>query len=607
MTLAPDTCDIDFGDDAPALPVEVCDIDFDAPDRTPPKWAFAPSVVNDGRWTYRDYQIRSFDAVLAAFREGYQSVIMVQATGTGKTVAFAHLARVVVDAGGKVLIIAHAEELLDQAKDKIERSTGIVAEKEKAHHHASLAAKIVVGSVQTLAKSSRLEGFPRHHFDLIITDECHRSRAKSYEKVLGYFTGKKLGVTATADRGDKQSLATIYEKCAFEFSLLEAVREGWLVRPVARTIPLEIDLKGVKKARTSQGSDYDLTEVSHRIEPFLGEIAKRMCEETEGRGQGIVFLPSVATAIMMRDALKAEGINADYVSGECEDRTQKIARFKARHTRVLCNAMLLIEGFDHDAVDWCSVLRPTSIRALYVQAVGRTTRPLNAIIPALNAAKDAAERRAIIAGSHKPTCLILDFLWLTEKLDLIAPVDLVARNDAVAKQAKEKPQEGDVLDLEAAAERDLLASLEKAAAANKGRKGRTIDPLALAVSLKTEDLASYQPKEKWEWKAPSENQIAALTKAGLDVANITTAGMASKVLGVLDQRRNLGLCTPKQFTFLAKHGKDELLALGVEDPAMLTYEQASEITRKKMMRWKSKTHFRSAKPAPAHSTPDLLP
>lgn len=525
-------------------------------------------------------------------------------TVTHNTVAFTYLTQLVVAAGCKVLIIAHAEELLDQAADKLERSTGLKAAKEKANHRASLYDSVVVASVQTLSRPQRLQGWPANHFDLIIVDECHRSRAKSYETVLGYFTGPVLGVTATADRGDKQSLSTIFEKCAFEYNLLDAVRDGWLVRPIAKTLPLEIDLKGVKSTRTSAGSDYDLAEVSHRIEPFLGEIARLMKEETEDRGQGIVFTPSVATARMMQDALIAQGITAEYVSGECADRAEKIARFKGKYTRVLVNAMLLIEGFDHDAVDWVSVLRPTKIRGLFVQAVGRTTRPLTSILPKLNAAANAEERRAIIANSFKPNCLILDFLWLTEKLDLIRPVDLVARNEAVGKKAAEKPQDGDLIELEAAADRDLLKSLEKAAAKNAGRKGRTIDPLALAVSIKAEDLQHYQPTEKWEFKAPTAEQLKRLTKARMDVSAIHTAGMASKVISVLDQREKLGLCSPGQMQFLEKLGLEELHKLGIENPSLATAEQARKIVIRKTMQWRTGKHFKSAKSASA--TPNLL-
>lgn len=528
-------------------------------------------------WTYRDYQRRSFAAVDMAF-EKHRRILVVQATGTGKTVLFTYLANQRAKNGKKVLILAHAEELLDQAADKLLRSTGLVAAKEKAHEHASSYDSVVVASVQTLRRESRLKSWAADHFDLIIVDEAHRSKAKSYETILAHFTGQVLGVTATADRGDKKSLADIYETVAFEFNLLEAVHEGWLVRPRAETIPLKIDLKGVKTSRTGQGSDYDLTEVSHRIAPFLGEIGRQLAARAIERGQGIVFLPSVETARMMAESLREAGLSAEYVSGECDNRTEKIEDFKAGRTTVLCNAMLLIEGFDHDAVGWVSVLRPTKIRALYVQAVGRGTRPLNTIVPALNAAPDAATRKELIKASAKPLLYIFDFLWLTEKLDLIAPANLVTNNPKVAAKIAEEGKEGDLIELAEEADRDLLRALEKAAAANKHKKGRMIDPLELAVSLKAEDLKTYEPKERWEFKAPSDAQLDLIAKAGVDVATVTTAGMASKVIEKIKQRQALGLCTIKQMSFLER--------MGIAEASTYKFEDASRVITNKMQTYK---------------------
>jgi len=432
-----------------------------------------------------------------------------------------------------------------------------------------------------------LEGWAKDHFDLVIIDETHRAAAKSYMTIINHFTGRLLGVTATADRGDGQSLGHIYEKCVFEFGLLEAVRGGWLVRPIVKTLPLEIDLKGVKTSRTSQGSDYDLTEVSHRIEPFLGEIARLMAENTRDRKQGVVFMPSVATARMMRDALLNVGMNAEYVSGDCPDRSEKISRYARGEIDVIINAMLLIEGWDHDAIDWICVLRPTKIRGLYVQAVGRGTRTLKHIIPAINAAATPEERREIIAKSAKPTLLILDFLWLTEKLDLIAPVSLVCKDPRIAEMAAKKAKDGDLLDIEELAQRDLLKSLEKAAAKNAGKKAKTLDPLALAVSINAEDLAHYQPKEKWEYGAPSKAQLEVLAKHQIDVSKVHTAGMASQILNRLHMRRQAGLCSVKQMTFMERHG--------VTDAAWKTAEEAKRFMLSKISGWKNR---KSLKPTP---------
>lgn len=582
--------------------IDVLDIDLDGDGDAAPAWATSVAPVSAGGWTYRDYQYRAFEAIDAAFAEGLRKILLVLATGLGKTVVFTYVANKVVAAGGKVLIIAHSEELLDQAAEKLRDSTGLEAVKEKAGQRASPYDSVVVASVQTLSRPARLQSWEAAHFDLIIIDETHRAAAKSYMAIINHFTGRLLGVTATADRGDGQSLGHIYEKCVFEFGLLEAVRGGWLVRPIVKTLPLEIDLKGVKTSRTSQGSDYDLTEVSHRIEPFLGEIARLMAENTRDRGQGIIFMPSVATARMMRDALIEQGVNAEFVSGDCPDRAEKIDAFKAGGIRVLINAMLLIEGFDHDAVDWISVLRPTKIRGLYVQAVGRGTRTLKHIIPAINAAGSPEERRAIIAASAKPTLLILDFLWLTEKLDLIAPVSLVCKDPRIAEMAAKKGKDGDLLDIEELAQRDLLKSLEKAAAKNAGKKAKTLDPLALAVSLKMEDLAHYQPKEKWEYGAPSKAQLEVLAKHQINIDQVHTAGMASQILNRLHLRRQQGLCSVKQMLFMEKHG--------AEDAAWKTVEEARRFMLNKLSGWKNRrpTKFNATPHPAAHANhSDSLP
>lgn len=596
--------------------IDVLDIDLDAEQGAVgyPAWVdAAPPAIMAG-YSYRDYQLRSFQAIPDAFRKGFRAPLVVQATGTGKTVAFSYITAKVVAAGGRVLIIAHQRKLLEQAQDKLKAAAGIESAFEIGQDRASPFDCVVLATVQTLSRATRLEGWARDHFDLLIVDECHRSAAKSFRTILDHFTCPRMGVTATADRGDGKSLGEIYDTVAFEFGLLEAVRGGWLVRPVVKTLPLEIDLKGVKTSRTSQGSDYDLIEVSHRIAPFLGEIAREIKANTQDRAQGMIFLPSVETSRMMADALNDVGIEAMFVSGECASRKEfasryqgteendqdwKVEAFKRGEFRVLVNAMLLIEGFDHDAVDWISVLRPTKIRALYVQAAGRAARPLTEIVPALNAAATPEERREIIAKSRKPNMLILDFLWLTEKLDLIAPVSLVSKDPRIAEMAAKKAKDGDLLDIEESAQRDLLKSLEKAAAKNAGKKAKTLDPLALAVSLKMEDLAHYEPKEKWEFGAPSRAQLEVLAKNQIDVSQVHTAGMASQILNRLHLRRQQGLCSVKQMTFMERHG--------VTDAAWKTAEEARKFMLSKLSGWKQrKTYNSTPRPAAhAHATPSL--
>ncbi len=137
--------------------------------------------------TLRPYQLAAISAVQAEFAAGRKSTLLVLPTGTGKTVVFAELARIVVADAGRVLVLAHRTELLDQAAKKL-ADVGIRAQVDQAANRASLTAWVVVASVQTL-RGARLERYPRDHFRLVIVDECHHAAAKSYGNILEWFGG----------------------------------------------------------------------------------------------------------------------------------------------------------------------------------------------------------------------------------------------------------------------------------------------------------------------------------------------------------------------------------------------------------------------------------
>jgi superfamily II DNA or RNA helicase len=553
-------------------------------------FADAPAPASDlasGTFMLRDYQLDALEKLREGWAQ-FRRQLAVLATGCGKTVIFSRVAAEEVAAGGRVLILAHTDELLDQAADKLQRSTGLVAEKEKASDRASLSAGVVVGSVQTLCLEARLTGWPENHFALVIVDEAHRSLAPSYQRVLRYFHfgaasldegwkmpepgvpfashARILGVTATADRGDKRSLGEFYESCPVDYGLLQAVRDGYLVRPIAHSIPLQIDLRGVKVARTGQGSDYDLTEVTARITPFLREIARHIAENARDR-KTVCFLPGIETARLLSEALCEQGIDAQFVSGACDDRAEKLEWFDGAGRRTaMCNAMLLTEGWDCPDVSCVCVLRPTKIRSLYVQCVGRGTRPLTGTIDGLGS---AAERIAAIAASAKPDLRILDFLWLSDNLSLIKPLDLVAAKPEIRERMAKDGSDGDLIHAEERANRDLLKSLERATREHAKKKARVIDPLAWAVSLGDAALATWEPESKWDELPPTPGQISVLEKNGIDLAKVTARGMATRIIDRVFQRQKLGLCTPKQLTFMER--------LGIRDAALVTFKEASAL------------------------------
>lgn len=535
----------------------------------------------------RQYQADGITSIAEGFKDwDVKRQLGVLATGGGKTILFAALAKLEVESGGRVLILAHTDELLDQAIEKLKRSTGLKAAKEKSNQFASRFDKVVVGSVQSLQRV-RLTTWPKKHFSLIVVDEAHRSLADSYQNILKHFDAKVVGVTATSDRGDKKALGNFYQRIAFDVGLLKLVREGWLVRPLVKTMPVKIDLKGIKSKGTADGQDFDRMEVAHRISPYLDAIAAAIKVEAPNR-KVILFLPSVETAQMMSDAMNRVGISCDSVDGDParkEDRKRIINDYKAGKLQAICNMALLTEGFDHDAIDTLVILRPTKIRSLFAQMVGRGTRPLESMRQALADAPDAEARRKIIADSGKPHVTVLDFLWLYERHDLIRPASLVTSDPKVVREMVGK--DGDLIDLARDAERDLLKKLEKEVRKNENRKSRVVDPLAMAAEMGDIELADYEPETARDSMPPSANHLRILEQNGVNTKLVTCFGHAQALASRILWRHKMGYCTIRQMHFLSK--------LGIEC-ATMPKEEAYRLQQEKIAGWEAKRAQKAAKP-----------
>jgi len=199
----------------------------------------------------RPYQNEAVASVEAEFTHGVRSTLIVLATGCGKTIVFSHLAAREVRRGGRVLILAHRGELLTQAIDKLRAATGIEAGLEKAEETSDvgfdeLPYTVVVGSVQSMKSQKRLARFAPDEFSLIVIDECHHALTGTYRAVIDHFPkARLLGVTATPDRGDLRSLSEVFETIAYEYSIVDAIKGGYLSPVFVQTVPLRIDLSGV--------------------------------------------------------------------------------------------------------------------------------------------------------------------------------------------------------------------------------------------------------------------------------------------------------------------------------------------------------------------------
>ena len=488
----------------------------------------------------RPYQQQAKDAIFSEWKNGIKKTLLVLPTGCGKTIVFAKVAEECVKGGSRVLILAHRGELLEQAADKIGKSTGLGCATEKAEQ-TCLGSwfRIVVGSVQSMMREKRLNQFPNDYFNTIIIDEAHHCISDSYQKVLRHFPDAEvLGVTATPDRGDMQNLGTVFESLAYEYTLPKAIKEGYLSPIKAVTIPLKIDMSAVGV----QAGDFKSGDIATALDPYLESIAEEM-EKYCSNKKTVVFLPLVKTSQKFRDILNNHGFKAAEVNGDSKDRAEILEAFDKDQYNVLCNSMLLTEGWDCPSVDCIVVLRPTKVRSLYCQMVGRGTR--------------------LSPETNKDHLLLLDFLWHTERHELCHPASLICESAEVAQKMTENMEKdvGCVIDIEEAektASEDVVAQREEALAKQlsemKRRKKRLVDPLQFEMSIQAEDLSGYVPAFGWEMAPPSEGQKKTLEKLGILPDAIENAGKASKILDRLDKRRREGLTTPKQIRFLESRG-----------------------------------------------------
>jgi type I site-specific restriction endonuclease len=249
----------------------------------------------------------------------------------------------------------------------------------------------------------------------------------------------------------------------------------------------------------------------------------------------------VATSQKFRDILTAKGFRAAEVNGNSDDRAEVLADFEAGKYDVLCNSMLLTEGWDCPSVDCVIVLRPTKVRSLYCQMVGRGTR--------------------LCEG--KDHLLLLDFLWHTERHELCHPAHLICESPEAAQKMTENmaEQAGCEMDIEEAeqqASEDVIADREAALAAQlkemRRRKRALVDPLQYEMSIGAEDLSGYVPAFGWECEPPTTKQLERLEKLGIFPDEIDSAGKAKLLLERLAKRRDAGLSTPKQIRKLEQFG-----------------------------------------------------
>ncbi len=504
----------------------------------------------------RPYQREAIEKIEHEWGSGNRRTLYVAGTGTGKTIVMSGLCERIVSRGGSVLVIAHRGELLDQAADKIHAMTGLACSREQAESTSvGTLESVTVGSVQTLMQDKRLKLLKPDRFTHVFIDEAHHAVSESYHKVLDHFDqANVLGVTATADRADRRGLSEVFDSLAYEYGMADAIHDGYLCPIEAQMIPLKLDISGV----SIQSGDYAVGQLGDALEPYLDSIADEMATICADR-KTVVFLPLVRTAKRFADMLNARGISACEVDGQSADRAEILSDFASNRYKVLCNSMLLTEGWDCPDVDCIIVLRPTKSRSLYCQMIGRGTR--------------------LSPETGKEKLLLLDFLWMTGRHDLCRPATLLGASAEVEQRVSEMVEDAmddllgiDLLDAEPEAEQDVQRQREEKLAEElermRHRKAQLVDPLQYALSICDLDLQNFEPVFAWEQQAPTDKQIELLEQRGIDPTGMS-AGMASQMIETLIRRQDEGMATPKQVRMLERKG--------FQHPGTWTFEQASKM------------------------------
>jgi superfamily II DNA or RNA helicase len=485
-----------------------------------------------------------FPGVFGAWEAGKKSVVGLLPTGCGKTICAGLVAaQGLAKYQRRTLLIAHREELIRQASEKLTRmglETAIEMGEERATDLALFGEKpdVVVATVQTLQKR-RLKTWNPHEFGIIITDECHHARAKSYQKVYDHFKGYwHLGITATWDRGDGLNIGSVYEDVAFEYSLRDAIRDKWLCEIVCVRLPCDVNLKDIK----TTGGDYNQSELEARIAPHVEALCDAVLSEI-GTRPTVLFCPDVGSSEAAADAItklaadRGVEITARAVSGRMsrEARRETLDAYARGEFQVLCCCDLLIEGWDCPRVKCVVVMRPTKSRARYVQMIGRGTRPF----------------------ADWPNVLVLDFAWETTSAhELVSPVELFDDSlidDDVAAIATELMASGK--------ERDPIRAIDEA---ERIHKERIAFKIQLTGKRTTYQKVVYDPvgvggliglpiKKGWDFNPSnpaSDKQLQYLADLGVEQAHGLSKNGAGKIIDKLNQRRAEGLASIKQVKYL---------------------------------------------------------
>lgn len=360
------------------------------------------------------------------------------ATGTGKTVVFSQLPDRVRDLlPGQMLILAHREELIDQAVAKMrEINPRLRIDKEKAEHHADPSvADAIVASVQTLGRkgTKRLLKYNWDRIDKYVTDEAHHAVAQSYLNIYdaaNLFSDRNkrllLGVTATPQRGDGQGLAKVFDKIVYTYSMRQAIEDGWLVDVRGIRVNSDTVLDDIHVV----AGDFAQDELADAVNnPERNQLCvKAWLDNAEWR-QTVGFTVNIQHAKNLAEMFRYYKVAAEAVWGDDPQRREKLLAHKNCEFPVLLNCAVLTEGYDDWQIGCVLLAKPTKSGATYVQMVGRGTR----LQPGVGNLKQA------LAGEYrgyKQDCLVIDVVDASSRHSLVTLPTLMGMNGKLNLKGK---------------------------------------------------------------------------------------------------------------------------------------------------------------------------
>jgi len=520
----------------------------------------------------RDFQQRAVEAIISRL-DSDRRTLLVMATGLGKTVVFGEIIRRFLHdhPHERVMVLAHREELVMQARKTIEMISGYAVAIEMGEQRSDESAwrkeSVVVSTVQTQCagrnERKRMQRFDAERFGLVIIDEAHHAVSGSYRQTIDHY-GKGglrlLGVTATPDRHDRVGLLDLFGSIGYEFGMREGIESGWLV-PIKQRV---VNVQGLdfSTCRTQAGDLHagDLRRVVEYEEVLHGMTYPTI--EIAGNRRCIAFCASVAHAERVAEIInRHRPASAAWVCGETpRDERRNIFRdFSSGRLQFLVNVGVATEGWDDAALDGVGVsvvamMRPTKSRALYCQCIGRATRPVPKLLDGLT---EAAARRAAIAQSPKPAAIILDYCGNAGRHKLVHAADALGESfshsvqerahKAVNRQAAD--DEIDVLEALTRAEIEEQRIEER-----KKRRGIVVKAQYAVQDIDPFSLIELAHDRTLAWSRgdpPTDKQVDFLRRLRVGIPDMLTKQEAGRLITAA-----ISTPTPKQSAVLLRHGLD---------------------------------------------------